>query len=77
MLRKRCPVGGLEVATGRGRECPNRSAHGAIMARKAKDANQRQTLRRVAKFFFLPTNLFFFTLYATCTKSEFAKNYNK
>ena len=40
-LRKRCPVCGLEGTTGRGRECPNRSAHGAIMARKAEDANQR------------------------------------
>ena len=39
-LRKRCPVCGLEGTTGRGRESPNRSAHGAIMARKA-DENQR------------------------------------
>ena len=34
-LRKRCPVCGLEGTTGRGRECPNRSAHDAIMTRKA------------------------------------------
>ena len=40
-LRKHCPVCELEGTTGRGRECPNRSAHGAIMARKAEDANQR------------------------------------
>ena len=40
-LRKRCPVCGLEGTTGRGRECPNRSAHGAIMDRKAEDAYQR------------------------------------
>ena len=40
-LRKRCPVCGLEGTTDRGRECPNRSAHGAIMATKVEDANQR------------------------------------
>ena len=40
-LRKRCPVYGLEGTTGRGRVCPNRSAHAANMPRKAEDANQR------------------------------------
>ena len=40
-LCKRCPVCGLEGTTGSGQECPSRSVHGAIIARKAEDASQR------------------------------------
>ena len=40
-LRKRCPVCGLEGTTGRSRECPNRSGHPAILARKAEEATPR------------------------------------